>query len=157
VVSRGLATLAIRRDVGVWVVARAVAPGASLTPEDVRQETRGFDREPGRELLLGFEPKRFTARHPLVEGAVLKSTDLVRRPDVAAGAPIALVARAGDAAVTVAATARRAGNVGETILVANPLTGDVVQAVVIDAGTAELVRAVAPHRSVRSTSQGETK
>jgi flagella basal body P-ring formation protein FlgA len=155
VVSRGLATLVVRREISVWIVARPVGAHATLVPEDVRRETRVFEREPAREVLEDLEPGRFTARHALAEDAVLKTTDLIRRPDVASGAPIALVARAGSAAVTVAAIARRSGNVGETILVANPLTGDVVEAVVVDARTAELVHVVAPRRPA-STSRGET-
>ncbi|MFN8179501.1 MAG: flagellar basal body P-ring formation chaperone FlgA [bacterium] len=155
VVSRGLATLVVRREIPVWVVARPVTARATLVPEDVRRERRVFEREPSNEVLEDLEPGRFTARHALAEDAVLKTTDLIRRPDVTSGAPIALVARAGSAAVTVAATARRSGNVGETILVANPLTGDVVEAVVVDARTAELVRVIAPRRP-GSTSRGGT-
>jgi flagella basal body P-ring formation protein FlgA len=155
IVSRGLATLCVRREIPVWIVVRPVAAHATLLPEDVRRETRVFEREPAREVLEDLEPGRFTARHALAEGAVVQTTDLLRRPDVASGAPIALVARAGSAAVTVAATARRSGNVGETILVANPLTGDVVEAVVVDARTAELLRVVAPRRP-GFTSRGET-
>src|SRR5262249_23023801 len=145
----------------VWVATRPIVAGAPIVPEDVRQETRAFDREPGRELLAGLAPASCTARHALVEGAVLKTTDLVRRPDVASGAPIALVAparpgapaargaRAAPPAVTVTATPRRSGNVGEMILVANPPTGEVAQAVVTGAGTAELVRTVGARRTRR--------
>lgn len=152
VVSQGLATIAVRRDVSVWVTSRPVAAGAMLGTEDVLRESRPFDREPSREILSELEPGRWTARRALEAGAVLRSTDVARRPDVPAGAQIALVARAGSTSVSVAALARRAGDVGEKILVVNPLTGDVVEAVLVDAHTAELV---APRRGSRDSSRGE--
>jgi flagella basal body P-ring formation protein FlgA len=138
VTARGLATVRVRRRVPVWIVARPLEAGAAIGAADLRREPRLFDREPARELLGEIEPGRWSARRALDEGTVLCTSDVARRPDVAAGAPVRLVARAGSARVSVAAFARRAGDVGDTILVLNPLTGSVVPAVLADAGTAVL-------------------
>lgn len=140
VVARGLATVHVRRFVPVWVVSRAVLRDATLGPDDVRRERRLFDREPAREVRGELEPGRWSARRALEPGDVLRTGDVVRRPDVAAGAGIRLVARAGAAEVAIAAVARRSGDVGDVIQVLNPLTGALVDAVVVDAGTAELAQ-----------------
>ena len=140
VVARGLATVRVRRAVPVWVTARAVTSGTVLTDEDVKVESRVFEREPAREQTGEFAPGRWIARHGLAADAVVRSTDVARRPDVASGAPLNLVVRAGEARVSVPAIARRGGNIGETILVSNPVTGALVSAVLVDAATAELSR-----------------
>jgi flagella basal body P-ring formation protein FlgA len=154
VVSQGLVTIAVSRDRPVWVAARPVPAGATLTAADVRGEIRRFDRAPSREVASEPEAGRWIARRALEPGAILKTTDLVRRPDVVAGAELALVSRVGAAAVSVPALARRAGDVGETILVVNPLTREIVEALLVDARTAVLARPVA--RRVDSRSAGGT-
>ena len=149
VVARGLAPVRVHRAVPVWVTARDVPGGAVLAAEDVRVESRDFDREPAREQTGDFAPGAWIARHDLATDAVVRSTDVTRRPDVASGAALNLVVRAGEARVSVPAVARRSGNIGETILVSNPVTGAIVSAVLVDAATAELTRpaglAPAPH------------
>ena len=140
IVARGLATVRVRRAVTVWVTARAVPSGTVLTDEDVHLESRDFDREPAREQAGAFAAGRWIARHALAADAVVRATDVTRRPDVAAGTALNLIVRAGDARVSVPAVARRSGNIGETILVSNPVTGAIVPAVLVDAAHAELTR-----------------
>jgi flagella basal body P-ring formation protein FlgA len=144
IVARGLATVRVRRSVPVWVTARDVPAGSVLAADDVRVEPRDFEREPAREQTGDFVPGAWTARHALSTGAVVRSTDVTRHPDVEAGTPLNLVVRAGEARVSVPSIARRSGNIGQTILVSNPVTGALVSAVLVDAATAELTRPAGP-------------
>lgn len=146
--ARGLATVHVRREVAVWIAGRDVPARATLGADDVRIESRVFDREPTREQTVPFTPARWSTRRPLAAGAVVRSTDVTRLPDVAAGRPISLVVKAGDARVDVPSVVRRAGNIGETILVSNPVTGAMVSAVLVDADTAELTRPAAGRNPV---------
>lgn len=138
VVARGLASVIVRRTVTVWVPVRPLTRGETVTTQDLRPEPRLFDRTPAR-LFEGPGESTWTAAANVEAGHVLRATHLRREPDVRSGDPITLISRHGDAAVRIAGRARRAGNVGEQILVLNPITGAVVRAVLLDAGSALLV------------------
>jgi flagella basal body P-ring formation protein FlgA len=135
----------------VWIATRTLAPGDTLGAADLRREVRTADREsardPGDRLATGV----WVARRPIEAGSTVRSHDVVRRPDVSAGDPVTLVSRAGDASVAVAAVARGSGGIGERIQVQNTVTGEIVTAVLVATGTAELVRPARPRR----TSPGE--
>lgn len=138
VAARGLASVIIRQTVTVWVPIRPLERGETVTRDDLKPEPRLFDRTPAR-LFEGPGESRWTAAASLEAGRVLRATHLRREPDVRSGDPVTLISRHGDAAVRIAGKARRAGNVGEQILVHNPITGAVVRAVLLDAGSALLV------------------
>ena len=138
VAARGLASVMVRASVTVWVPVRPLTRGEVVTTNDLRPEPRLFDRTPAR-LFEGPGDSTWTAATNVEAGRVLRATHLRREPDVRSGDPITLISRHGDAAVRIAGRARRAGNVGEQILVLNPITGAVVRAVLLDAGSALLV------------------
>lgn len=139
IVARGFANVMIRRDLPVWVLARSVARGDTVTAADLRREDRTWDRPPVRALTGELPPRGFVALRALNAGQWVRANDVRARPDVEAGADILLVTRSGDATVSLAAKARRGGFVGDVILVLNPLSDTVVRARLLDDRHAELV------------------
>jgi flagella basal body P-ring formation protein FlgA len=144
VVARGFANVMLRRKAPVWILARSVARGDTLTAADLRREDRVWDRPPVRALTDDPPARGFVALRALNAGQWIRRDDVRARPDVEAGSDVLLVTRSGEATVSLAARTRRGGFIGDVILVLNPLNGTVVRARLLDARHAELVSS---HRS----------
>jgi flagella basal body P-ring formation protein FlgA len=136
-VARGLASVMIRSTRTVWIVARSLSRGDTLSADALRREERVFESEPAR--LFEWETGRaYRLSRAMSPGAALATTDVWPLPHVSAGSEIVLLSRAGNASVTVPAKARTSGDVGGVILVANPVTRKLVRARVLDERTAVL-------------------
>lgn len=136
--SRGLVNVVVRKAIPVWILRRDVSRGTPIDDGVVHLEPRVWDREPTRALRGPMPPGGWVATRDLSAGQWVRTADVRRRPDVIVGDEIQLLARVGEAAVSVSARVRRGGAVGDAILVLNPLTATVVRAVLIDSNTAEL-------------------
>jgi hypothetical protein len=84
VVSRGVASVVMRRKLAVWVAARDLDRDAALDLSALRRETREFDR--AVPWLFHPEPgTRFRVMRDVPAGAVLEVRDVSRIPETEAG------------------------------------------------------------------------
>ena len=137
-VARGLANILLSVETSLWTAARPLRRGEELGPDDLIEARIMLDREAGR-LFRPDEGRKWRLARDIKAGTRLRASDVRPVPDVEAGTEITLVARTGQASVTVVGRVRRSGNVGDTILVHNPVTGALVQARLVDGNTAVLV------------------
>ncbi len=144
-VARGLANILIEVEVAVHTVVRDQVRGELLDADALVVERIRYDREPAG-LFRPEDGRRWKLIRDVPAGARLRRSDVRPIPDVEAGTEIILVSRAGKASVAVAGKLRRSGDVGDTVLVHNPVTGALVEAVLVDRNTAILI---VPGSSVR--------
>jgi flagella basal body P-ring formation protein FlgA len=150
-VARGLANVMVRASRAVWIVTRPLARGDPLSADALRREERVFESEPLR--LFEWQGERtFRLARQVSPGTLLTTTDVWPLPHVAAGSEILLLSRAGSASVSIPAKARTSGDLGSVILVANPVTGKLVRARVLDAKTAVLETPLAESGSSKGAS-----
>jgi flagella basal body P-ring formation protein FlgA len=142
-VARGLVNVEIRATRTVWEAPRPLRRGETVAAEDLVSRSVTFERPPGT-LFRPTEGRRYRVAHELPAGVRLRRRDLREIPDVEAGTEILLVVRSGQATVAVPGRVRRSGNVGDTVLVHNPVTGALVEAVLEDRATAILVAPGSP-------------
>jgi flagella basal body P-ring formation protein FlgA len=149
---RGLASVLVRVRLPVRVTTRPLRRGEELEPTALRVEERIFDRMP-RRLFHPEAGRRWRAARDVSAGAPLRRTDVRPVPDVEAGSPILLVARAGSASAAVPGRVRRGGDVGDVVRVHNPVTGVIVKAKLVDRSTAVVL---GPVSAIRDRKRGES-
>jgi|GEM_PF-2498142 len=124
---------------GEWLVAvRDLSAREPVDAADFRLE-QGFLPSLDCSYLTHLEPdQRFELKQHLKSGAALESNLLRRRPDVARGDVLQLVARTGPVALRAPVRAESAGEIGESIRLKNLATGRVIVGRIVSPETAEV-------------------
>jgi flagella basal body P-ring formation protein FlgA len=110
------ATLAIRLQKQVWVAARRLRKGSSVTCGDLVRRARDIRELPVSSMSAVCELDASTmALRDLAPGDVIRSSDLGQLPDVISGTPVRVRVAAGSISVMTMGTALADAKVGDRI------------------------------------------